>query len=665
MTNLHNRKLSNLISRSPWNNYGDNSNVLNLSSKPLSNEEKIALELGMKFNNPSKKPNILKIQKAFEEVEKHNTAFQNTDRLTLAKGIVYSAYMKHVDCCYFPKRLNIALKKIASDDDIHITRADKANTIVIMDKLAYVDKMNILLNDQETYEKLTSNPLERINAEFHQNIREIFEDNQQLINKFKQSSSSLSYLYGVIKTHKDDYPVRPIISTVGSVQYSLSKFLVNLLQPLVGNISNSHITNSVEFVTKAKDISINQNCRLVSFDVRSLFTCVPVMDLLDFLNIELNKYVFSIPVESILRLTRLCVIDTCFVFNDNYYKQKFGMQMGNCLSPVLSNIYMEFYETRIANTIIPDDVYWVRYVDDTFTVWKTNHDIDSFLLDLNSLVPSIKFTIEKETNNTISFLDVKVIREENNLKFKIYRKEANNNLMINAKSTHRDNVKYMALRSHFLRALRLVSPEYLDEEIHNITMIGMKNNFHKDEIENCLSLAKKTYYNVNRNKEMFEVRNSIILPFHPCLEDIVYPLKILNLKVIFSYNNTIGRTIIRNSPKQEEGVVYQIPCECGKFYLGQTSKTIQKRISQHDYCIRTNAKNNAINLHVNNCGMPILWNKAKIMYKEKDTIMRNILETACIDFSKHNNFNNSPGMYKLNPLFLHIVTQQYKFKERF
>ena len=76
-------------------------------------------------------------------------------------------------------------------------------------------------------------------------------------------------------------------------------------------------------------------------------------------------------------------------------------------------------------------------------------------------------------------------------------------------------------------------------------------------------------------------------------------------------------------------------------------------------------KNNAINLHVNDCGMPILWNKAKIMYKEKDTIMRNILETACIDFSKPNNFNNSPGMYKLNPLFLHIVTQQYKFKERF
>ena len=134
---------------------------------------------------------------------------------------------------------------------------------------------------------------------------------------------------------------------------------------------------------------------------------------------------------------------------------------------------------------------------------------------------------------------------------------------------------------------------------------------------------------------------------------------------MFSYCKTIGRTVIHNSPKQEEGVVYQIPCECGKFYLGQTSKAIQKRISQHKYCVRSNTPNSAVNLHLNNCGSPILWNNTKILYRENDTVMRNILETACIHFSKHDNFNSSPGMYKLYPLFLHIVAQQYKFKERF
>ena len=192
----------------------------------------------------------------------------------------------------------------------------------------------------------------------------------------------------------------------------------------------------------------------------------------------------------------------------------------------------------------------------------------------------------------------------------------------------------------------------------------MINNFATNEIEECLSLAKKTYYNANK-KEKFEICNSLILPFHPSLENIIYPLKILNFNVIFSYGNTIGRTIIQNSPKQEEGVIYQIPCECGKFYLGQTAKAIQKRISQHKYCVRSNTPNSAVNLHVNDCGLPILWNNTKILYREKDSVMRNILETACINFSKLNNFNSSPGMYKLDPLFLHIVTQQYKFKRKF
>lgn len=197
--------------------------------------------------------------------------------------------------------------------------------------------------------------------------------------------------------------------------------------------------------------------------------------------------------------------------------------MGNCLKPVLSNIYMEFYETRIANSILPDDVYWVRYLDDTFTVWSKSHDIDQFLTDLNSLVPSIKFTMEKETNNSINFLDSNVIRTDYGLTFKIHRKAKNNNLMINAKSTHTHNVKYMALRSHFLRALRLVSPEYLDEELSNITRIGIKKYFSIREIEECLFLAKQTYYKRSTKKE-YDMSNTLVLPFHPSFSDIVYPL---------------------------------------------------------------------------------------------------------------------------------------------
>ena len=96
-------------------------------------------------------------------------------------------------------------------------------------------------------------------------------------------------MYGVIKTHKPNNPVRPIISSVGSATYKLSKYLVTLLNPLIGTISGSHIKNNVDLVDKLNNTHMNCDFRLVSFDVCSLFTKVPVDDLLSFLPEVLDR----------------------------------------------------------------------------------------------------------------------------------------------------------------------------------------------------------------------------------------------------------------------------------------------------------------------------------------------------------------------------------------
>ena len=70
------------------------------------------------------------------------------------------------------------MSSIKSDPNVHITKADKACAIVLMDKTDYIDKMSNLLSDENTYEKLLSNPLERVNAGFHKKIRELLGANQ-------------------------------------------------------------------------------------------------------------------------------------------------------------------------------------------------------------------------------------------------------------------------------------------------------------------------------------------------------------------------------------------------------------------------------------------------------------------------------------------------------
>jgi hypothetical protein len=121
------------------------------------------------------------------------------------------------------------------------------------------------------------------------------------------------------------------------VTYKLSKWLVKLLSPFVGTFSESHILNSLDFINKIKFPSYP--FKLVSFDVTSLFTNVPVDEVLDFLRMKLVNASLPVSLDVLLELIKLCVIDCIFQFNGQFYSMISGLAMGNPLSPVLANIF--------------------------------------------------------------------------------------------------------------------------------------------------------------------------------------------------------------------------------------------------------------------------------------------------------------------------------------
>ena len=150
-------------------------------------------------------------------------------------------------------------------------------------------------------------------------------------------------MYGVVKTHKDNNPMRPIISSVGSCTYNLAKWLVTLLTPIVGTISSSHIKNNTDLKFILENLHCEYDFELVSFDVQSLFTTVPIDQLLVFLGNELQRHVFPIDTDDLINLSKLCIENCKFRFNNVFfYLQKFGMTMGNPLSPVLSKLICSF-----------------------------------------------------------------------------------------------------------------------------------------------------------------------------------------------------------------------------------------------------------------------------------------------------------------------------------
>ena len=118
----------------------------------------------------------------------------------------------------------------------------------------------------------------------------------------------------------------------------------------------------------------------------------------------------GIPEQEMKELLILSTKNIYFTFNNETYIQVDGVAMGSPLDPVLANMFM----VELQKSVIPDlndkVKLWKRFVVDTYCLARSEY-IDNVLLALNSFHKKIKFTIEIEKDNTISFLDILIIRK--------------------------------------------------------------------------------------------------------------------------------------------------------------------------------------------------------------------------------------------------------------
>ena len=101
------------------------------------------------------------------------------------------------------------------------------------------------------------------------------------------------------------------------------------------------------------------------------------------------------------------------IFNNILYKQIDGVAMGSPLGPSLANAFL-------CDKFKP--VYYGRYVDNIFVLFKSCDYLIKFRDHLNKCHPNMKFSFEKEKNGKFSFLDLDVSRERNKFTTAVYRK---------------------------------------------------------------------------------------------------------------------------------------------------------------------------------------------------------------------------------------------------
>ena len=208
--------------------------------------------------------------------------------------------------------------------------------------------------------------------------------------------------------------MRPIVSFCGSPTYQLSKYLTNVLRPLTDE-SRLKLQSTENFIDAIKTIQIPDDHKLVSFDVKSLFTSIPLQLALDCTENAIKSSV------DIMDLLNLCLTSTYVQYNGKHYKQLHGTVKGSPVSVVVAEIVMQNIEEQALATYTRTVPLWLHYVDDTFTAVHKD-GIDDFHQHLNRQNADIQFTKEIEENGKMPFLDCLVTRDNNKLKMTIYRK---------------------------------------------------------------------------------------------------------------------------------------------------------------------------------------------------------------------------------------------------
>ena len=142
---------------------------------------------------------------------------------------------------------------------------------------------------------------------------------------------------GSIKHHRPGNPLRPIVTCRNTALYNISKHLAHILSPLQ-NHNGYSVTNSTDFTKKLINTITDDDEIMISFDVVSLFTAIPVDRACERIRNKLNKdntlgQRYKLSIDDIIKLLRFTLSKSYFTYNNETCKQIHGCAMGSPVVP--------------------------------------------------------------------------------------------------------------------------------------------------------------------------------------------------------------------------------------------------------------------------------------------------------------------------------------------
>lgn len=605
---------------------------------------------------------------------------------------------------------------LKENQNLVVVNSDKGGVTVVLDREQYHQKMMDLLSDANSFVVLSRDPTAVIQTksnDFIKQLEKIQHLTPEQAKTLKIYNASCPKIYGNPKVHKPGAPLRPIVSSIQSPMTHVAQLLCDILTKSYDRNNPYFIADTFGFVDSVKGMDVPLNHEVVSLDVTNLFGNISgelAMEVLGERWESIDPQFICPKIRDInkrkdlfMKMLQFIFDNNYFAYNDTYYKQVFGCAMGSTLSPILAQYVMD----HLLDTCLPrlsfNVIFIKKFVDDLILILPT-HGLDEIQAVFNAYNLHIKFTVEREIDGGVPFLDTRVIRQNNHIILDWYQKPMASGKYINYLSNHTTKIKINFIKQMKLRIQKISHPSFLNKNLSKLKQLLIQNSYPKALVNKILystsglPLEGRTQVGISvggnderpmetrgeggddigmvvLNKDADPINDSIVLPRYGSLPSITG----LTSKLIRTFNSENIKIAIRNIKKGsnlftklksktpiklKSNVVYSLKCStCENIYVGQTSQWIKSRLALHKSDITKRRDRCALANHVFKNNHVIDWDGVKILEVECNTNKRLILEMYHI--SRINNpINKKSDTQQLSNIYTYLLSQDlYTFED--
>ena len=330
---------------------------------------------------------------------------------------------------------------------------DKGSCFVVDFKDSYEQKVNEYVGDPSTFRS----DEEDLSLEHENRVKKWvkkWEDkgwiSEECSNWVEVDNPKPANLYANVKTHKENWPYRFIMSSRGTATEILAKWLEYQLKPFA-KIHDAYIKDTKSFLLYLEHLNstrahFREGTKLISWDVKDFYPncntekCIEAVKKV----LETNANMYSLDgslIEYIQEALAITMSSNNGTFNGKFFTQINGATIGGPESASTTDIFGAIHIDTIARegdgSLIPQD--WKRYRDDTFDINTncTREMIENFTRYLNKTVLPGKVKFEPEySEKYLDFLDVRVHLRGGYLIPEIHSKPTDSHEYLNPLSSH-------------------------------------------------------------------------------------------------------------------------------------------------------------------------------------------------------------------------------------